>query len=510
MTNRGFDSEMAQAGIFDVNSSPFGGANRAFVRYCSSDLWSGDIAASHATFGFTFRGARIVAAVISSLMRDEGMGSTPGQSLLLGGCSAGAIGAMNNLDAVAAMVPAGMQVSGLFDGGALLDIRPAGYGWSNSLVPLQTQVADMVAVLQPTLAASCTAVYSGAASWKCLFGQYRLPLVKTPFFAQVPQLDAYQLMYDTDNSEPTTPAQLAFVAAFQAKTQALLAALPAGTGVFSPTCLVHCLACETSYNSILVNNMSLGTALDAWYFSSAPTQEVSACLGWPCIDTCGATDEGVPCTMCVALGGYASVAADATFVQGRSVQVGDRHLPRPGVPKRHHARALHGASRRAHSGRHQRPSPCHPALPPPSALSLLLPLQMDRHRRSRTGSSAYVSPRGGRGGGEACRSSGGGCLRDERCAQRGGCSGDYGQVTAWPPDVRGDGSGGGGGGGSGRGTCGAQGEGGRRGSAATAAPKAWVCGGGKGTALMVEWKRAAKKSRPHRALPSRPTKDPLQ
>jgi hypothetical protein len=242
-----------------------------------------------------------VAAVISSLMATDGMGSTPGHRLLLGGCSAGAIGAMNNLDAVAAMVPESMQVSGLFDGGALLDIRPAGYGWSNSLVPLQTQVADMVAVLQPTLAASCTAVYSGAASWKCLFGQYRLALVKTPFFAQVPQLDAYQLMYDTDNSEPTTPAQLAFVAAFQAKTQALLAALPAGTGVFSPTCLVDCLACGSSFSTIEINGQSLGTALNAWFFSSAPTQEVSACLGWPCTAACGVTSTGVPCSMCAML-----------------------------------------------------------------------------------------------------------------------------------------------------------------------------------------------------------------
>jgi hypothetical protein len=75
-------------------------------RYCSSDFWSGDVAASDATFGYAFRGARIVAATITDLLENKGMGAQPDAQLLFGGCSAGAIGAMNNVRGPAVMAAA--------------------------------------------------------------------------------------------------------------------------------------------------------------------------------------------------------------------------------------------------------------------------------------------------------------------------------------------------------------------------------------------------------------------
>ena len=78
-------------------------------RYCSSDLWAGNAAASAATFGYSFRGSRIISAVIQDLVTSKGMGSVAGSRLLFAGCSAGAIGAMNNLERVAAMVPGNVQ-----------------------------------------------------------------------------------------------------------------------------------------------------------------------------------------------------------------------------------------------------------------------------------------------------------------------------------------------------------------------------------------------------------------
>ena len=60
------------AGIFATDgSSQWGNANRVYVKYCSSDLWSGDVGASAATFGYAFRGARIVAAVVNELMENQ-------------------------------------------------------------------------------------------------------------------------------------------------------------------------------------------------------------------------------------------------------------------------------------------------------------------------------------------------------------------------------------------------------------------------------------------------------
>ena len=70
---------MTQGGIFATDgSSAWGTANRAYVKYCSSDLWTGDVAASDATFGWNFRGSRIVAATITHLMDNKGLGSAIG------------------------------------------------------------------------------------------------------------------------------------------------------------------------------------------------------------------------------------------------------------------------------------------------------------------------------------------------------------------------------------------------------------------------------------------------
>ena len=76
---------------------------------------------------------------------------------------------MNNLDKVAEVAPPGMRVQGLLDAAALVDIYPAGNGWSwsNDLTPLQTLVGAVAALVNPVLPASCTARYPGA-EWKCM------------------------------------------------------------------------------------------------------------------------------------------------------------------------------------------------------------------------------------------------------------------------------------------------------------------------------------------------------
>lgn len=105
-------------------------------------------------------------------------------------------------------------------------------------------------------------------------------------------------MYDTDNHAPATPAQFAFVNEFQTGTRALIAALPAGTGVFSATCLAHCLSGQPTFTSFRVDGITMSEALSSWYFSTdaEPEQVVSACNGWECTAACGVnTVTGQPC-----------------------------------------------------------------------------------------------------------------------------------------------------------------------------------------------------------------------
>ena len=102
-----------------------------------------------------------------------------------------------------------------------------------------------------------------------------------------------------DNLAPSTPAQFAFIDDFQSKVLALIASLPSGTGVFSPTCLLHCLSGQPSYQDLWVNlptsNWTMSRALTAWYFQDIPVQVVSPCQGWNCTAACGATSTGIPC-----------------------------------------------------------------------------------------------------------------------------------------------------------------------------------------------------------------------
>jgi hypothetical protein len=92
------------------------------------------------------------------------------------------------VDAVAAQVPPTVTVQGLLDAAALLDIQPTGWEWSSQLTPLQSLIADVAATINPVFPPACAASFPGEA-WKCLIGQYRMPMLTTPFFMNAPQFD---------------------------------------------------------------------------------------------------------------------------------------------------------------------------------------------------------------------------------------------------------------------------------------------------------------------------------
>jgi len=73
--------------------------SQVYVGYCSSDAYVGNSGFNANVVGWSFRGARIVTAVIERLIADYALGNTTEPTkMLLGGCSAGARGAMYNLD----------------------------------------------------------------------------------------------------------------------------------------------------------------------------------------------------------------------------------------------------------------------------------------------------------------------------------------------------------------------------------------------------------------------------
>ena len=110
--------------------------------------------------------------------------------------------------------------------------------------------------------------------------------------------------YDTDNLSPHDAVQVKFVDSIQTAYLGLISTLPAGTGVYSPTCLVHCLSGQATYYEFYItqadqSQVTLSNALDAWFFDQTPTVVVSPCVGWACTQQCGVANWGaaIPCNL---------------------------------------------------------------------------------------------------------------------------------------------------------------------------------------------------------------------
>ena len=162
----------------------------AFIKYCSSDSWFGDAAASPSTFNYAFRGSRIVSTAVAALVTNNGLGSSGvAERLLFAGCSAGGRGVLTNLDIVAAAVPANVQVMGLLDAAAWVDVPPAIPG----MLTLQQMTQDLFTFTAPPVPAACAATYTGSSAWMCVWPSYRLPYITTPYFMTAAQFDAFQV-----------------------------------------------------------------------------------------------------------------------------------------------------------------------------------------------------------------------------------------------------------------------------------------------------------------------------
>ena len=193
VSSNGWPATVEAGGVFsrDGSQNPWAAAQMVYVAYCSSDAWFGDAEA----FSMQFRGQAILAAVLADLQAQRGLGA--GGQMLFGGCSAGARGVMAHLDNVAAALP-GVTVRGLIDSGLWVDAEPADASTTESLM-MQTQQVYAFANAGALIPAACAAAYPGA-EWKCLFGQYRMPFVTTPYFLNEAQVRACDAMCDVQHA----------------------------------------------------------------------------------------------------------------------------------------------------------------------------------------------------------------------------------------------------------------------------------------------------------------------
>ena len=100
------------------------------------------------------------------------------------GSSAGGRGAMVHLDYISEMLGSeanqNVSVVGLLDSPYWIDIPPFPNP-KNTFVGFENTTKGVYHQANVThLDSGCAAQYTGEERWKCLFGQYRIPFLKTP------------------------------------------------------------------------------------------------------------------------------------------------------------------------------------------------------------------------------------------------------------------------------------------------------------------------------------------
>jgi len=280
MSSKEWKQSAALGGIFETDDvkTPFATAHKIYVPYCSSDAWVGDTEAG----GLLFRGQAIVAAVLRALVEQQNLGGSAADRLLFGGCSAGARGAMFTLDYVAELLAAAgapqVEVQGLLDSPLWIDVAPL----ATAPLSLQCQAQAAVGYLNATarLGDACLARYpSQAEHWRCLFGEMRMPTLRTPYGLNANQYDTFQLEYALGGTMPPRYAdQFAYADSFGEAMRGVASTLPAagqaGSGVFSGACFHHCVTMTESFWGLQSEGISFSDAVRWWYFKgSCPAED---------------------------------------------------------------------------------------------------------------------------------------------------------------------------------------------------------------------------------------------
>jgi hypothetical protein len=173
--------------------------------------------------------------------------------------------------------------------------------------PFAVQARDVVALANASSAdqAACKAIYPDPAdSWKCIFGQYAVPFIKSDFFLHAYQYDLFQLSSDTKVPVPNkTPQQLAYCEMFRNATRADFAAdvvKPNGPGKNAgllPACYKHCNTEGSSFSTLATNGVTLQDAVAAWWGAAGASSAAGAAAAVPqyIVEDCTGFSCGTDC-----------------------------------------------------------------------------------------------------------------------------------------------------------------------------------------------------------------------
>mmetsp|Transcript_136884 Transcript_136884/g.381578 ORF Transcript_136884/g.381578 Transcript_136884/m.381578 type:complete len:423 (+) Transcript_136884:94-1362(+) len=289
-------------GVFSPTSpkSALAGAHMAYIMYCTSDGHMGDGEA----WGLQFRGARVVESVFKDLVRNHELAQGERELVILGGVSAGARGAMVNLDYVPdflanARAPGAtkVEVVGLLDSPLWVDIPPL---IDSGFVGFRRSCRNVQRFANVTrFGKECAKAFPEKQRFKCLMGQYRMPFLGMPYLLVAAQYDSFQL---SNNIGVVTDQKTIdyYVDEFSNRTVSLVRDLTARwsksaarqNAVYSPACFTHArTGTSEGFSLEQINGVTIENALDQFLNLAARTERRP--LEW--IDGCNTIDCGSGC-----------------------------------------------------------------------------------------------------------------------------------------------------------------------------------------------------------------------
>ncbi|CAM8996607.1 unnamed protein product [Rhodiola kirilowii] len=281
------------SGILSNNASlnpDFYNWNRVKLRYCDGASFAGDSIFTNETSVLYFRGQRIWQSIILDLLPK---GLKYARKALLSGCSAGGLSSFLHCDNFTSHLPKSATVKCLSDAGFFLDARDISLNHT-----MRSFYEDLVSLqgVEQNLNKNCTRDFRFPKL--CIFPQYAMRYIETPFFILNSAYDVYQFHHilvppSADlrgkwNRCKTNPAncnaiQLDVLQGFRHEMIGALRLFyyySREGGLFINSCFAHCQSesQDTWYskNSPRVNNKTIAEAVGDWYFGRELAKEVDS------------------------------------------------------------------------------------------------------------------------------------------------------------------------------------------------------------------------------------------
>jgi len=272
MTSQGAPNTIEAGGIFSTSAKEnpdFVNFTQVYIKYCSSDMYSGNGEQQVNGMQMQFRGNKIVSAILADL-QDATVIPSPNlknaTQVLVGGSSAGSYGAASNMDWIASQLP-GAKVKGVLDSSWVPPLPNYGSGPGEPM-PGSAGYYDYFSAVADQ---SCAAA-NPSQPQLCLSTLQLYPYLSTPVFIYAEQHDP-TLSQIKGVTNPNDPAQAAYMNQYAAS---LRQSLQNVTAVFSPSAGIHTALTDDNFTAIKVGGYDFQQLLGNWYFGRSGPLRVIA------------------------------------------------------------------------------------------------------------------------------------------------------------------------------------------------------------------------------------------